>query len=48
MGGTRVNKELIINNSPNNELADSRDTGPLLEIHFMEESGSGVFGSAMS
>ena len=38
--GTRVKKELIINNSPNSELADSRDTGPLLEISFMEKDGS--------
>ena len=48
MGGTRLKKEVIINNSPNSELADSRKTGPLLEIHFIEEGGSGIFGSAVS
>ena len=45
MGGNRGEKGLIINNSPNSELSDSRDTGPLLEIRLMEESGSRICGA---
>ena len=42
VGGTMGKKSLIINNSPNSELADSSYTGPLLEIRFLEEGGSGI------
>ena len=37
LGGTREKKGSIINNSPNSKLADSGDTGPLLEIRLLEE-----------
>ena len=42
MGGTRGQKGLIINNYPTSELADSRDTDPLLEIHLLEDGGSEI------
>ena len=45
VGVTRGQKYLIINNSPNSELADSRDTGPLLEIRILGEIGSEICGS---
>ena len=37
VGGTSKQKGLIINNSQNSELADSRDTGPMLKIRLLEE-----------
>ena len=39
---------LAINNYSNSELANSRDTGPLLEIILFEEGGSGICGSAVT
>ena len=42
VGGTRGQKGLFMNNSPNSELVGSRDTGPLLGIFLMEEGGSGI------
>ena len=46
--GTRVQHELMINNSPNSELSDGGDTGPLLEICLLGEGGSGIYGSAVA
>ena len=46
--GTRRQHGLTINNSPNSELCDSRETGTLLEICLMEEGGSGICGAAMA
>ena len=45
VGGTKGQQGLIIYNSPNSELADIRDTGPLLEIRLLEEDGSGICGA---
>ena len=44
VGGTRRQQGLIINNSPNSELAYSRETGSLLEICLLEEGGSRICG----
>ena len=46
--GTRGRHGLTINNSPNSELSDSGDTGPLLEICLLGEGGSGIYGSAVA
>ena len=48
VGGTRGHKGLIINNSPNSELAGSGDTGPLLKISLLEEGGSGICGATVA
>ena len=48
MGGTRGKKELIIDNSPNIKLADSGDTGLLIEIRLLDEGGNGIYGSAVA
>ena len=48
MVGTRVKHRLIINNSPNSNLFNSRDTGPLLEIFLLEEGGSRICESAVA
>ena len=48
VGGARGHHELTVNNSPNSELCDSRETGTLLEICLMEEGGSGICGAAMA
>ena len=45
VGGTRGKQGLIINNSPNIELDDIGDIGPLLEISLLEEGVSAIFGS---
>ena len=42
LGGTRVRHGLNMYIYPNSELADSGDTGPLLEIRLLEEGGSGI------
>ena len=39
---------LIINHSPDNELAGSRDTGLLLEIRLLDESVSAICGVALA
>ena len=48
MEGTMVQQGLIIKNSPNSELSDSGDTGPLLEIRLLEEGVSGICGAAVA
>ena len=48
LGGTRGQKGLIINNSPNRKLYDSGDTGPLLEIRLIEEGRRGIGGAAVA
>ena len=48
LGGTRETKKLTINNHSNSKLADSGDTGPLLETSFLKEAGSGICGAAMA
>ena len=48
VGGTRDEKELIIKNYPNIELADSRDTCPLIGLSFLEEGGSEIRGAEVS
>ena len=48
MVGTREHHELTINNYPNSELADSGDTGSLLEICLLEEGRSGICGAAVA
>ena len=47
LGGTRGKHGLTINNYLNRELAESGDTGPLLEIRLLEEGGSRICGSAV-
>ena len=46
--GTRVQHEVTINNSPNSELSDGGDTGPLLEISLLEDVGSGICGAVVA
>ena len=48
VGVTKGPKGLIINNFPNNNLADSGNTGSLLEICLLEEGGSGICGSVVA
>ena len=48
MGGTRVSHGLTIDNSLDSEIADSGNTGPLLEIRFLEEVGRGICGSEVA
>ena len=45
VGGNRGQQGLIKNNSPNNKLADSGDTGPMIEGG-IEICGSAVAGGA--
>ena len=45
VGGTRGYHELTMNNSPNSNLYNSGDTGPLLEIRLLEEGGIGICGA---
>ena len=47
-GGTKGKHGLTIYNSPNIELSDSGDAGPLLDIRFLEEGGRGICGSAVT
>ena len=42
VGGTRNQKESIINNSPNSELVDSGKTCLMIEICLLEEGRSGI------
>ena len=48
MGGTRGMHGLTLDNSPNSDLADSGDTGVLLEIRLLKEGRRGICGSAVA
>ena len=39
---------LTLDNSPNSDLADSGDTGVLLEIRLLKEGRRGICGSAVA
>ena len=45
--GTRGMNGLTIYNNPNSNLANSWDTGPLLEIRLLEGGGRGICGAAV-
>ena len=48
MGRNRGRHGLTIDNSPNSNLANSADTGPLLKICFWDEGGRRMCGSAVA
>ena len=48
MGGTRKQKQLIINSSPNGKLVESGDICLILEIRLLEEGGSGICGNVVA
>ena len=47
-GRNRGRHGLTIDNSPNRDFANSEDTGPLIEILFLEEGRRGICGSAVA
>ena len=48
VGGTSGRHGLTIENYQNSELADSGNTGPLIEIRLLEEGGKGTCGAAVA
>ena len=48
VGRSRGMHRLTIDNSSNRDIANSEDTGPLLEISFWEEGGRGICGSLVN
>ena len=48
VGGTRGQKELVINNYLNSDIYDGGDTGLLLGINLLEDDGSGICGATVA